>query len=120
MHATSSVLRHQQKRIQDQLNQSDIYSFFNVLTSDDLLSHVEETLPEHRERQFPPTETLAMFLSQALNADRSCQRVVNEAATNRLLGDPNPAAHPPEATVEHASDYRWRCSRLSQAYWTAR
>jgi len=92
MHATSSVLRHQQKRIQNHLNQSDIYSFFNVLTSDDLLSHVEETLPEHRERQFPPTETLAMFLSQALNADRSCQRVVNEAATNRLLGGLRPCS----------------------------
>ena len=92
MHATSSLLRHQQKRIRGHLNQSDIYSFFNLLTSDDLLSYVEENLPEHRERQFPPTETLAMFLSQALNADRSCQRVVNEAATNRLLGGLRPCS----------------------------
>lgn len=92
MHATSSLLRHQQKRVQDHLNQSDIYSFFNLLTSDDLLLHVEQSLPEHRERQYPPTETLAMFLSQALNADRSCQRVVNEAATNRLLGGLRPCS----------------------------
>ena len=92
MHTTSSLLRHQQERIRGHLNQSDIYSFFNLLTSDDLLSYVEENLPEHRERQFPPTETLAMFLSQALNADRSCQRVVNEAATNRLLGGLRPCS----------------------------
>jgi len=92
MHATSSLLRHQQKRVQNHLSQSDIYSFFNLLTSDDLLSHIEENLPEHRERQYPPTETLAMFLSQALNADRSCQRVVNEAATNRLLGGLRPCS----------------------------
>ena len=92
MHATCSLVRHQQKRIQNHISQSDIYSFFNVLTSDELLSHVERSLPEHRERQFPPTETLAMFLSQALNADRSCQRVVNEAATNRLLGGLRPCS----------------------------
>lgn len=92
MHATCSLVRHQQKQIQNHISQSDIYSFFNVLTSDELLSHVERSLPEHRERQFPPTETLAMFLSQALNPDRSCQRVVNEAATNRLLGGLRPCS----------------------------
>ena len=92
MHATCSLVRHQQKRIQNHISQSDIYSFFNLLTSDELLSHVERSLPEHRERQFPPTETLAMFLSQALNSDRSCQRVVNEAATNRLLGGLRPCS----------------------------
>ena len=92
MHATCSLVRHQQKRIQNHISQSDIYSFFNLLTSDELLSHVERSLPEHRERQFPPTETLAMFLSQALNSDRSCQRAVNEAATNRLLGGLRPCS----------------------------
>jgi hypothetical protein len=86
MHATSSARRQQQRRVQNRAANNDIYSFFNILTSDDLLWHVEQSLPEHRERQFPPTEALAMFLSQALNSDRSCQRIVNEAATNRLLG----------------------------------
>jgi hypothetical protein len=41
-------------------------------------------LPEHRERKFPPTETLSMFVAQALSADRSCQRAVDEAAIKRL------------------------------------
>lgn len=92
MHATYSPARRQQKRIQDRILDSDIYSFFNVLTSRDLLDHVEQHLPEHRERQFPPTETLAMFLSQAFSADRSCQRIVNEAATNRLVGGLHPCS----------------------------
>jgi hypothetical protein len=48
------------------------------------LDEVEALLPEHRERLFPPTETLSMFLAQVLNADGSCQNVVNEAAIKRL------------------------------------
>lgn len=49
-------------------------------------------MPEHRERLFPPTETLAMFLGQALHADRSCQRAVNGAAITRLLGGMRPCS----------------------------
>lgn len=40
-----------------------IYAFFNLLTSPELLDRVKAILPEHRERVFPPTETLSMFLS---------------------------------------------------------
>ena len=47
---------------------------------------MEEHLPEHRERLFPPTETLSMFLAQAMNEDRSCQRIVNDVAIKRLVG----------------------------------
>lgn len=47
---------------------------------------MESTLPEHRERLFPPTETLSMFLAQALKPDRSCQAIVNDAAVKRLQG----------------------------------
>jgi hypothetical protein len=39
---------------------------FNPLTGPRLLDEVEALLPEHRERLFPPTETLSMFLAQAL------------------------------------------------------
>ena len=49
-----------------------------------LLEEVESRLPVQREREFPPTQTLSMFLSQALSADRSCQNVVNEAALSRV------------------------------------
>ena len=42
-------------------------------------------LPEHRERRYPPTQTLAMFLGQVLSADGSCQNAVDEAMIDRLL-----------------------------------
>lgn len=51
--------------------------FFNLLTGPELLEKTEALLPEHREREYPPTVTLAMFLKQALCADRSCQKAVN-------------------------------------------
>ena len=65
------------------------HTFFNLLTGPGLLSAVEDLLPEHRERSFPPTETLSMFLSQAMNADRSCQNIdkvsVGEAGAGLAL-----------------------------------
>ncbi|VAW68288.1 IS4 orf, partial [hydrothermal vent metagenome] len=75
-----------QQQIKQAVTTSDAYTFFNLLTSPKMLSKVEELLPKtHRERQFPPTETLSMFLAQAMNEDRSCQKVVNEAAVKRLV-----------------------------------
>ena len=64
---------------------SNSTQFFNLLTEPKLFDQLEALLPDHRERLFPPTETLSMFLAQAMNSDRSCQNIVNEAATNRLL-----------------------------------
>lgn len=81
--ATSPVL--QQKRLACYRSNNNHYNFFNLLTSDALLNKVEELLPEHRERLYPPTETLSMFLAQAMSADRSCQQAVNQAALNRLI-----------------------------------
>jgi Transposase DDE domain len=84
MYATHSRCHHQQNRIQTYQTNSNSYSFFNILTSDSLLAKVESLLPEHRERLFPPTETLSMFLAQAMSADRSCQNRVNQTALQRL------------------------------------
>lgn len=58
--------------------------FFNVLTGPELLEQTEAHLPEHRERLYPPTVTLAMFMRQALNEDRSCQKTVNGWAAQRV------------------------------------
>lgn len=74
----------QQRRVRCQLDNSDSYAFFNLLTGPELFDKVESLLPAHRERVFPPTETLSMFLAQALSADRSCQKAVDEAAIKRL------------------------------------
>jgi len=84
MSIINNLTRIRQQNIRDCVKNSDSFSFFNLLTSDDLLDTVEGLLPEHREREYPPTETLSMFLSQAMNEDRSCQRVVNDMAIKRL------------------------------------
>ena len=78
--------------VRETAQRSDAYAFFNVLTSAPLLGTVEGVLPEHRERVFTPTETLAMFLGQALSADRSCQGAVNEASVKRLVGGLTPCS----------------------------
>lgn len=86
MYPTASFASHQQRRVGSYRTNSDSYCFFNLLTSDALFNTVEQLLPEHRERLYPPTETLSMFLAQAMSADRSCQNIVNQAAFQRLTG----------------------------------
>jgi hypothetical protein len=94
MYHTANSVFTQQRFIQSQRDESDCQSTFNLLTSDLLFDEVEKLLPEHRERLFPPTETLAMFVAQALSADRSCQHIVNQAAVKRLVtGLPTCSTH---------------------------
>jgi hypothetical protein len=76
--------RARQRQVRSRVRNSDAYGFFNLLTGPELFDKVESVLPQHRERRFPPTETLSMFLAQALSADRSCQKAVDEAAIRRL------------------------------------
>jgi hypothetical protein len=86
MSISSKLAKKQQQTIQERAQNTDSYGFFNLLTSPELLSTVENLLPEHRERLYPPTETLSMFMTQALNEDRSCQKAVNDAVINRVCG----------------------------------
>ncbi|MEO8006956.1 MAG: IS4 family transposase [Betaproteobacteria bacterium] len=85
MHANPLALRQQSRQIERHAANSDAYCFFNLLTGAQLFEQVESILPAHRERLFPPTETLSIFLAQALSADRSCQNAVNEAALRRVV-----------------------------------
>ena len=84
MHDAIRSARAQQQRVRSEVRNSDAYGFFNLLTGPELFDKVESVLPRHRERRFPPTETLSMFLAQALSADRSCQKAVDEVAIKRL------------------------------------
>lgn len=86
MHVNHNARTSQQHRVHKQASNSDAYAFFNLLTGEQLLGKVESLLPDHRERLFPPTETLSMFMAQVLSADRSCQKAVNEVAVKRLSG----------------------------------
>ncbi len=92
MHPIVSANDHQHKRFIHHAADTDSHAFFNLLTGPQLLDRVESMLPEHRERQFPPTETLSMFLAQALSADGSCREVVNDAAVKRLVGGMKPCS----------------------------
>ncbi|NNE63330.1 MAG: IS4 family transposase [Gammaproteobacteria bacterium] len=85
-HATPRARRIQQNSVLNHSQKSHYLDVFNLMTSDALFDRIESLLPEHRERLFPPTETLSMFVAQALNADRSCQNIVNQAAIQRLSG----------------------------------
>ena len=57
--------------------------FFNLLTAPELLQMTESLLPEHRERLYPPTLALSMFMGQVLSEDGSCQRAVDSWAAQR-------------------------------------
>jgi hypothetical protein len=92
MHRNHPAVEQQQRCVRRQVEGSDAYQFFNLLTGPELFDHVEALLPEHRERLFPPTETLSMFLAQALSADRSCQKAVDEAAVRRLVAGLDPCS----------------------------
>jgi hypothetical protein len=78
-------LRCEQHRegIHRQIGRSGAVDFFNLLTGPELLEVTETYQPEHRERLYPPTVTLSMFMKQALEVDRSCQRAVDAWAAQR-------------------------------------
>ena len=75
-----------QRRVKKHAQEIGATDFFNLLTSRELLDTVEELSPPFRERRFPPTETLSMFLSQAMSADRSCQNIVGISALRQTVG----------------------------------
>jgi hypothetical protein len=70
------------RKVQEQVNAN---VFFNALTGEGMFAKIESLLPEYRERIYTPTDTLSIFLSQALNADRSCQHAVNEWFMSRQV-----------------------------------
>lgn len=85
MNPSQRIAQRQQRRVRREAETADSLSMFNVLTGPRLLEAVEGHLPAHRERLYPPTTTLAMFVAQALSADGSCREAVDAAMTNRLI-----------------------------------
>jgi len=92
MHPSHHPVSGQQQRVRHYASNADSYAMFNLLTGPQLFDRVEALLPEHRERLFPPTETLSMFLAQALSADGSCRQVVNDAMVKRVIGGLKPGS----------------------------
>jgi len=92
MHDTHQARCHQQRRVSGHASQLQAYDFFNLLTGDALLDKVEQHLPPHRERLYPPTDTLSLFMAQSLNSDSACQQVVNQHAVDRIANGLKPCS----------------------------
>jgi hypothetical protein len=117
-HRSQTFKPRQQRRILAQAANADAYGFFNLLTGPELLKDVEGLLPEHRERLFPPTETLSIFLAQVLSADGGCRQAVNDTAVKRLVAgmdecSPNTSAFcKARARLPQTRQSRhWRCAQ---------
>lgn len=77
-------LQRAQRGITRWVREAEPNHFFNLLTGPKLLTMVEQLLPSHRERRYPPTQTLAMFLAQVTRAKGACQQAVDEEVLGRL------------------------------------
>lgn len=82
---SQSTVQQQRDRVRRSVCQHRAVDFFNVLTGPQLLDLSEAHLPEHRERLYPPTVALSMFIQQSLDEDGSCQRAVNGWAAQRAV-----------------------------------
>ena len=71
------------KQISRRVREVEAVDFFNLLTGPELLEMTDSMLPEHRERLYPPTFALSMFMGQVLNEDGSCQKAVDGWAAQR-------------------------------------
>ena len=78
-----SDLHQRRRRITRRPGSTEAVEFFNVLTGARVLETAEALLPVHRERLYPPTTTLSIFMPQTLEADAACQRAVNGWAAQR-------------------------------------
>ena len=85
-------MQQQRSRIERRAASTAAVEYFNVLTGPALLEASEALLPEHRERLYPPTVTLSMFMRQALDADGSCQQAVNAWAAQRVAEGFSPSS----------------------------
>ena len=78
-----SALHQRRSGMKRRAKSTEAVEFFNLLTSPELLQTTEALMPEHRERLYPPTVVLSIFMKQTLEADGSCQRAVNGWAAQR-------------------------------------
>jgi len=59
--------RQHRRAIHQRVRQTKAVDFFNILAGPELLDKTDAYLPEHRERLYPPTVALSMFMKQALS-----------------------------------------------------
>lgn len=92
MHANQRAAEQQLRCVERHARRAAAATMFNRLTAPELLAGVEARSAADRERLYPPTETLSMFVAQVLSADGSCQQAVDAAQVRRLLDGLEPGS----------------------------
>ena len=82
----TKVARIRQKvtMLKQQFLQSDTGLFDQALGEHEIEAVMRELVEPHRERIYPPLDTLRLFVSQVLSADRACQDVVGRRLSERV------------------------------------
>ena len=78
MNPITKVLKHQALITKSSFSTPEVVT--NMLQIPQLEAIIDPYLQTCRKRLYGPVETLSMFISQALSADRSCQNAVNQTA----------------------------------------
>ena len=67
-----------------QFLQNDTGAFDQALGNQEITAVVSELVAPHRERIYPPLDTLRLFVGQVLSADRACQDVAGRRLSERI------------------------------------
>ncbi len=70
--------------LKQQFLQGDTGVFAQVLGDQEIAAVADELVEPHRERIYPPLDTLRLFIGQVLSADRACQDVVGRRLSERV------------------------------------
>jgi len=70
--------------LKQQFLQGDTGLFDQALGNQEIAAVVNELVAPHRERIYPPLDTLRLFVGQVLSADRACQDVVGRRLSERI------------------------------------
>ncbi len=84
MNHNQSTLNLQQKITSKSIKSSHSGQWNEMMNRHNLTPIIKQYSQKSRNRIYTPTQTLAMFLTQATNEDRSCQKVVNDNAVKFL------------------------------------
>ena len=90
----TKVKRNRQRiaMLKRQFLQGDTGVFAQVLGDQEIAAVADELVEPHRERIYPPLDTLRLFVGQVLSADRACQDVVGIRLSERVALGQSPSA----------------------------
>lgn len=89
MNINTNCNENQQNTIQLQITHSNLNTFSRLLGTTELCFIINESESKQRNRLYPSSVTLSMFVTQALSTDGSCQNIVNSTAIDRINTHPS-------------------------------